>query len=196
MNVNKKFFMALWWFGIVVLLRVLPHVPNFIPMLAICIFTAKIFSKRMALLIIISSFMLSDVLVSFYSHYPMFSMWSLFTYSGIIATLLLASSTRSSLKKQTSNLITIIILTLISVLGYWVWTNFGVWLFSDIYAHTADGFVMCYMLALPFLKNSLLANATGLLILFAGFYLSRKLNLNFRHKGINRLLRYTSNDES
>lgn len=40
---------------------------------------------------------------------------------------------------------------------FWIWTNFGVWLVSGMYPHSLTGLVTCYFLALPFLKNSIIA---------------------------------------
>lgn len=52
--------------------------------------------------------------------------------------------------------------SIVSVLFFFVWTNFGVWLFW--YSKTFEGLVQCYTLALPFLGNQLKGNliAAGL----------------------------------
>ena len=43
---------------------------------------------------------------------------------------------------------------LVSALGYWLWTNAGSWMLSGMYPHTLSGFVDCYWLALPYLKDT------------------------------------------
>jgi len=44
-------------------------------------------------------------------------------------------------------------------LFFFIWTNFGVWLmWPQMYSHTWSGLVQCYVMALPFLKMSLLGN--------------------------------------
>lgn len=41
---------------------------------------------------------------------------------------------------------------------FYIWTNFGVWHLSGMYAHTWSGLVQSYIMGLPFLRNQLLGN--------------------------------------
>lgn len=43
-------------------------------------------------------------------------------------------------------------------LFFYIYTNFGVWLLWSMYPHTLAGLIQCYIMALPFLKMSLLGN--------------------------------------
>lgn len=45
-----------------------------------------------------------------------------------------------------------------SSLFFYLYTNFGWWLLTNMYPHTWHGLVQCYLMGLPFLKNSLLGN--------------------------------------
>jgi hypothetical protein len=55
---------------------------------------------------------------------------------------------------------------LCSSLGFWIWTNFGVWATSGLYSKTLTGLGECYIAALPFLLNSLIGDMIwGLAIL-------------------------------
>jgi hypothetical protein len=45
-----------------------------------------------------------------------------------------------------------------TTLFFYAWTNFGVWHLSGMYAHTWAGLELCYINALPFLRNQLLGN--------------------------------------
>lgn len=47
---------------------------------------------------------------------------------------------------------------IVAVLFFYVYTNFGVWLLWDLYPHTLAGLIQSYIMALPFLKMSLLGN--------------------------------------
>ena len=60
--------------------------------------------------------------------------------------------------------------------AFFAWTNFGVWLLSGMYPHTAPGLVACYTLALPFLRNSLLGDVafSGLLFAVWAWYRQRQ----------------------
>ena len=45
----------------------------------------------------------------------------------------------------------------ISALIFFIFTNFGVWLLSEFYTKDFDGLLKCYILAIPFFTNSILA---------------------------------------
>ncbi len=45
-----------------------------------------------------------------------------------------------------------------SSLFFYLYTNFGWWLLTNMYSHTWSGLIQCYIAGLPFLKNNLLGN--------------------------------------
>jgi len=47
---------------------------------------------------------------------------------------------------------------LASSLFFYIYTNFGWWLLSNMYPPTLGGLIHCYVAGLPFLKNTLLGN--------------------------------------
>ncbi len=57
---------------------------------------------------------------------------------------------------------------------FFIITNFGVWLVSDLYPKTAAGLVNCYVAAIPFFRNMLVGNAFYTLVLFGGFALAQR----------------------
>lgn len=59
--------------------------------------------------------------------------------------------------------------SLLSVLFFFGWSNFGVWLFW--YPKTVEGLVRCYTLAVPFLANQLKANLLVGGLVFGGYLL-------------------------
>lgn len=73
----------------------------------------------------------------------------LYTYVGFLGYFLLGKIARNNIKKQ------VILLPLASLLFFLI-SNFGVWL--AWYPHTSDGFIKCYLLALPFYRNTLLGD--------------------------------------
>ncbi len=64
---------------------------------------------------------------------------------------------------------TLLIYILGTSLSFWLWTNFGVWLFGNLYPKTPHGFYSCYIAALPFLRNSLLGDMIWGLAIFGSF---------------------------
>ena len=41
---------------------------------------------------------------------------------------------------------------------FYIWTNFGVWISWNMYPHTLEGLIQCYVLAIPFFRNNLVGN--------------------------------------
>ena len=56
-------------------------------------------------------------------------------------------------------------------LFFFVSTNFAVWAFSGMYAHTVQGLSECYVLALPFLERTVLGDMFWTVVLFGGAWL-------------------------
>ncbi len=46
----------------------------------------------------------------------------------------------------------------VSSLFFFLYTNFGWWLLTNMYSHTFEGLIHCYIMGLPFLKTNLLGN--------------------------------------
>ena len=47
---------------------------------------------------------------------------------------------------------------ILASLFFYLYTNLGWWLLSDMYSHTFEGLVHCYIMGLPFFKTNLLGN--------------------------------------
>jgi hypothetical protein len=64
-----------------------------------------------------------------------------------------------------------------SSLFFWTWTNFGVWLMNDgiTYSRNLQGLLACFVAAIPFLGNALVADLAWGLLFFASFHYVRKL---------------------
>ena len=58
---------------------------------------------------------------------------------------------------------------------FFIVSNFGVWLIGNIYTTDLQGLINCYILALPFLGNTILSTILfSLIIEVAIFYLKNK----------------------
>ena len=62
---------------------------------------------------------------------------------------------------------------------FFVVTNFGVWVWSGMYAHTWSGFFLCYNLAIPFFRNTLLSDAVYTAALFTVYALAVNMSHRF-----------------
>ncbi|MBX3709882.1 MAG: hypothetical protein KIT56_04525 [Gammaproteobacteria bacterium] len=143
------------------------HLPNFSAVDAIALFSGAYFHKRStALLIVLSSIWIGDIFLS-----KMFTgEWVLF-YSGFYwqyASYLLITCIGSTLKGMLSP-IRLVSSCFISAILFFIISNFGVWYSGLLYPLTLDGFITCYVSAIPFFKNTLLSDLFFSILLFGIF---------------------------
>jgi len=156
---SRRQFVIIAFLLIAVLLRLIPHLPNFTPVTAIALFGGLYFTRKswayLAPLIIM---VLSDLYLGFHSI-------SIFVY----AAFLLVSFIGTQTKKPS------VFTILLSSISFFIITNFGVWLIG--YPKTWTGFVECYTLAIPFFRNSLLGDFfySGVMILGFNYVQKRYL---------------------
>ena len=139
MNKTKlTLILFLYYSGVLALSRIIPHPPNFTPVLAMAIFmpymTRDIY---LAMLVPITAMFVSDLYLGLHS----FMIW-------IYGTIMLCTIVSRYL-----NLITMFILAPVI---FFTTTNFGVWLTSTLYPKTLDGLILCYTMAIPFFQNTLI----------------------------------------
>ena len=149
---NKLFY--LFFFGVILALsRIVPHPPNFTPILASAIMAPMLIKDRLfGIAIPIVAMFISDVIIGFYS------------YQFVIYASILAIALVSPMRK---NYVWLGIMAVGGSVWFFITTNFAVWIIWDYYPKTIEGLITCYTLAIPFFKNTLISTClfTGLLIL-------------------------------
>ena len=135
--------------------RVIPHPPNFTPVLAVAIFAPYFFRElEVAVALPLAAMVLADLIIGMHSY-------MLWVY-GVVA----ASTLISYILRYTgSHLFRVGALALGSCLVFFLVTNFGVWLGSGFYPKTAEGLIACYVAALPFFGNTLVST-----VAFSGLF--------------------------
>jgi len=138
------------YFGLIIvvvsLLRFVPHPPNMTPVIAVSIlavtwFKRPVFQFGFPLLIML----LTDMVIGFHSLIPV-----------VYLAIMCAGLTGFILKKR-SSFSTILGSGLLSSIIFFVITNFGVWVVSSLYPKTVLGLVSCYIAAIPFFHNTVIA---------------------------------------
>jgi hypothetical protein len=107
--------------------------------------------------------LLSDAILGFYS-----GVWM--TYLAVAAVVLigvLALARRSVVRIGLAAVASSVIFFLIS--------NFGTWMLSGMYAHTAAGLATCYVAAIPFFQNTVAGDLFYVTLLFGGFRVAELL---------------------
>lgn len=166
---SDKNFLAMLWLAIGVFGRVLPHPMNMTPMTSLALFGGTHLPRWKAFLLTLATLIISDAIVGKMMGYPLTGGWILFTYTGFAAVVFAGSFLRAKASALRTG-----IFALSSSFGFWIWTNFGVWIVDGLYPHNAEGLAACYVSALPFLRNALVGDAAWTLILFASFHYARK----------------------
>jgi hypothetical protein len=123
-----------------ILLRFVPHAPNFTPVAAIALFGGAYLNKRSALIVPLILMVASDAVIGMHNVV-------IFTWGAFLAITLLGSG----MQKKTSAG-KVLSFSLISSLLFFAVSNFGVWLMGW-YPRTATGLAQCYTMALPFLRD-------------------------------------------
>jgi len=148
--------------------RLVRHLPNMTAVGAMAIFTGSKYRLSVSIFIMGASMICSDFILGFH---PV--MWA--TYGSFFIAILLGRI----LKKQNDwKLIGMI--TVISSLQFFVLTNFAVWLTGIMYPKTIVGFIQCYVMALPFFRNSLLGDLFYTTIFFGVFEILTRLRYSHR----------------
>lgn len=133
--------------------RLIPHPLNFTPIGAMAIFGGACMSdRRLALLLPLSAMLLSDLFIGFNIMTPV-------VYGSFALNVLLGRWLRSH-----RTVLSTAAITLLGSIQFFVITNFAYWLVY--YPTTVEGFVSCYVAAIPFFQNTLLGDAVFATALF------------------------------
>ena len=142
----KTIITFLFILGILTLGRIIPHPPNFTPILATAIYTPyMVNNKWLAMLIPLSAMFIADIIIGFHPY-------MLWVYGAIGLSTLISNWSMRFNKKY----IQLGAMAIVSSVLFFIITNFAVWTIWDYYPKTIDGLIMCYTMAIPFFKNTLL----------------------------------------
>jgi len=147
--------------------RLLPHPPNFTPLMAIALFSGALLGRGpLAYLLPLGAMVVSDFFLGFHS-------LSGIVYLAMAPAVLLgtfAQKTQPLGEKKSVYGLKWIGLALGADLIFYVISNLGVWYVTDFYEKSVNGLIQCFTLALPFLLNQILGTGTFLgLLLFTAY---------------------------
>tara|TARA_B100000900_G_C20376075_1_gene632443 strand:+ start:295 stop:783 length:489 start_codon:yes stop_codon:yes gene_type:complete len=131
-------------FGVLISLsasRFIPHPPNFTSLIALSFYIPAVFGLRYIPVVILSLFF-TDLIIGFHST-------MLFTYGSVILIGLISEYFNKSILFRICG-------ALLGAMIFFLISNFGVWL-SGSYGYNFNGFLSCYILALPFFGYTILS---------------------------------------
>lgn len=152
----------------------LRDLPNFAPVAAVALFSGYFFrSARVAVCVPLTAMVLSDLVIGGYQ-------WQMMLL--VYAMLALPVAARGWLRNQWNlghasgsawrPLAGLISCSLISSVLFFVVTNFGCWLWFNMYEPSANGLLNCYVQALPFFRYTLAGDLVFACVLFGSYSLA------------------------
>lgn len=143
-------------------------IPNFEAVTSLSLLSGSLFGGIYTGIIPLLIIFLSD---SYFGNTSiLFFTWSAFILIGIFG-IIIKKNSKYYLLKMTG-------MGILSVLFFYLWTNFGWWLLSGMYPKTFLGILQSYIAALPFLKNQLISVS----IFIPSFIFISSLILNYYKK--------------
>ena len=149
---NRLYYLLV--FGIILALsRILPHPPNFTPIIASAIMAPLLIRDTwFGIAIPIFAMLVADIVIGFHPYQTVI-------YLTLIVIGLVAPMQR--------NIKWITAMAILGPVWFFLTTNFAVWLAWDYYPKTIEGLILCYTMAIPFFQNTLISTClfTGVLTL-------------------------------
>lgn len=157
---DKKLVAYFFIILLAVVARILPHPPNFAPVGGLALFSGANFKKKFSIFIPILAMVISDLFLGFHATIP-------YVYISFILIWFIGR-----LLKNTK-WYSIFAASLGSSLLFFLVTNFGVWQTGSLYPKTVQGLYQCYIMGIPFFRNTLSSDLLYSYSFFYGFkYLS------------------------
>jgi len=166
--INKKYFNnnlnIIFFLFIILFSRLLPHPPNFTPIISIAILCPIFFKKDFVSIgVIILGMFVTDLFLGFYSSMTI-------TYLTLIIIFYF-----NKVFFKIINFKRIILTSFLSSLIFFIITNFNVWLFGNLYSKNFEGLINCYIMAIPFFHNTLISTTLFSLLAYFGFQKYKKI---------------------
>lgn len=149
---------------IAVVMRLLPHLPNFTPIAAIAIFGgAYINRKALAFILPIVMMFISDLIIGF--HTTMIAV-----YAGMAIAALFGIMMRNKVKAGN-----VVLASLASSVVFFLITNFAAW-YTGLMPYTRDfsGIMQAYIAGIPFFNTAVLGDLFYSTVIFGSFAFASK----------------------
>ncbi len=147
MNFNRHLITGLAIILLLALSRLIPHPPNFTPILGMAVFSGAIINHKLfAYIIPLAAMLLSDLYLGFHASMPII-------YFSLAVCVLIGTF----IEARVSILNSFLSISL-GVLAFFLITNFMVWYGSGIYESSISGLMTCYFMGLPFVQNTFISS--------------------------------------
>ena len=152
-----------------ILFRLVPHAPNFTPMLTIALMSGLYVKNKWSILLPILIMLISDLFIGSHIIAP----W---VYGSVLGVFLIGR-----LIKNTA--FNVLLYSVVSSFLFFLLTNFGVWV-SGGYSYSFEGLVLCYTMAIPFFKNTLISTVLFSSLFYSLYYFMNTSSLKYQKNKI------------
>lgn len=154
---------------IAVLSRFAPHPPNFSPAFAALLFAGAYLKSRDSVWFPLAVVAASDVLLTTLVYHMRFGWYELLGSAAFAVVPLVGRWLRNRVSVRN-----VLAASLAGPTAFFIASNLTVWLGWRMYPPTWSGLIACYVAALPFFRNSLLASTLFSGVLFGGYEFYRR----------------------
>ena len=152
LNILKKEIFPISLIIILAFARLIPHPPNFTPIIAVAIISGYFFKNfNLSVLILLAAMLISDLFIGFYENI-------IFVYLSLIFITFIFHKISSNI-----NFKNLFIYGFAGSVIFFVVSNFGVWalgspgVYDIAYDKSLSGLIQCYILAIPFFGNTFIS---------------------------------------
>ena len=147
--------------------RLIPHPPNFTPLIAIALFSGFYVADKVLIYgLPIATMLISDLFLGFYSI-------SIFVYLSFLLISFFGTFSKNP------GAVKIVSAILLGSVSFFIITNFGVWVLGG-YPRNLAGLSSCYTEAIPFFKNTLMGSFFYSTIMILCYLFCREIYKLFR----------------
>ena len=172
MKKNIKY-LSLILIALVLLTRLLPHAPNFTPVISVILFSAMCFTKKFSWIVPFVAIIISDFILGATGKFHYLSLAFVdgglsihFTWLFVLVYLSFIIIYLFCKYSSKITAINVIANTLVGSVLFFVLSNFAVWITGG-YPMNMSGLIACYAAGIPFFKNTLLSTLLYSGVLFA-----------------------------
>ncbi len=168
MSRRLTFFLTLFFVGVTLLTRFLPHAANATALGALALFAGVYLPRRWAIVVPLAVLLISDAWLGGYELPVMLSVYGSFALIALMGVWL----------RQSSLVVRSVVGPVLSATLFFVITNFAVWVATPFYAKTLPGLGLSYTLALPFWRNMLVGDILYTAVFFGTVTVVQKIFLH------------------
>lgn len=147
--------------------RLIPHPPNFTPIIALALFGGAYFeNKKIAFVVPLAAMVISDVVLAMFTGYTFFSSMRLVIYSCFALITAMGFLLRNKVK-----VVNVTMTSVTASVVFFIISNFAVWLGLNGHLYSLDltGLTACYVAAIPFFNNTIFSALIYSAVLFGSF---------------------------